>query len=93
MHYAPLEKKIWSHVGLAFAIAYKVLVSLVYSVQLITVVPLIFQGEAHTVAFLVNAVADSGFQNVINVTPGPGENSTSVTCLEYCPQFMLLAMT
>jgi hypothetical protein len=64
--YAVPEKKLWSQVGLAFAIAYMVLVSLVYCVQLITVVPVTLQGEANTVAFLAFGGTYKSFMSAID---------------------------
>jgi len=52
-HYASEEKKIWSHVGLAFAIIYAVLVSVIYFVEMTVVVPPLQRGESDKVALLI----------------------------------------
>jgi len=52
-HYAPEDKKIWSHIGVAFAIIYAVLVSIVYYSQMTFAVPHIQRGEADQVALLL----------------------------------------
>jgi hypothetical protein len=52
-HYSPEEKKLWSHAGLAFALIYAVLVSIVYFVQTTFMVPLHLQGEAQNAALLI----------------------------------------
>jgi hypothetical protein len=52
-HYSPEEKKLWSHAGLAFALIYAVLVSIVYFVQTTFMVPLHLQGEVQNEALLI----------------------------------------
>lgn len=52
-YYASDEKKIWSHIGLIFAVIYTVLVSIVYFVELTVVVPRIFQGDTNEVTLLL----------------------------------------
>lgn len=44
-HVAPAERKIWSHLAVAFATAYCVLISVVYYVQLTLVGPRLAQGR------------------------------------------------
>lgn len=51
--YAAPDSKIWSHAGLAFAVVYAVLVSIVYFVELAVVIPHTLRGEAHKVALLI----------------------------------------
>lgn len=46
-YYAPEERKIYSHIGMTFAILYATLVSLVYFVELTVAVPLVLQGQAY----------------------------------------------
>ena len=54
VHYAaPLEKKIWSHIGIAFAILYAALISIVYVTWLFVVEPHVLRGEANQVALLM----------------------------------------
>jgi hypothetical protein len=54
VHYAaPLEKKIWSHIGIAFAILYAALISIVYVTWLFVVEPHVLRGEANQVALLI----------------------------------------
>ncbi len=51
VHYlAPDHKKVWSHIGLAFAVLYSALVSIVYVVWLFVVEPAVLRGEAYKVA-------------------------------------------
>lgn len=46
VHYlAPGDRKVWSHIAVAFATAYAVLISLVYFVQLTLVAPRLAQGR------------------------------------------------
>jgi hypothetical protein len=52
-YYASKDKKIWSHIGLTFAIIYAVLISIVYYVQLTVVVPHLLRGEADKIALLI----------------------------------------
>ena len=52
-YYASEENKIWSHIGMSFAIVYMVLVSIVYFVELVVVVPHLQRGEADKVALLI----------------------------------------
>jgi hypothetical protein len=64
IHYAaPFEKKIWSHIGIAFAILYAALVSIVYVTWLFVVEPHVLRGQANQVALLVFA-PDSFLQMV-----------------------------
>jgi hypothetical protein len=56
VHYAaPAEKKIWSHIGIAFAILYAALVSIVYVTWLFVVEPHVLRGQANQVALLIFA--------------------------------------
>lgn len=48
-HYAPEERKVWSHVGLVFATVYTVLVSVTYYVQLTFVLPHLLRGDVGSV--------------------------------------------
>jgi hypothetical protein len=51
IHYgAPFEKKIWSHIGIAFAVLYAALVSIVYVTWLFVAEPHMLRGEANQVA-------------------------------------------
>jgi len=52
-YYASDERKIWSHIGLAFAIMYATLNSAVYFLQMTVLLPLTLIGEADKVAFLI----------------------------------------
>jgi len=58
-HYAAEAKKIWSHVGVAFATAYASLIGIVYFVQLTVVVPHLLRGDAGGVQFLIFVPFDS----------------------------------
>ena len=44
-HFAPDEKKIWSHIGVAFAVAYCIFVTIVYFVGLTIQLPHTIQGD------------------------------------------------
>jgi hypothetical protein len=51
IHYgAPFEKQIWSHIGIAFAVLYAALVSIVYVTWLFVAEPHVLRGEANQVA-------------------------------------------
>ena len=53
VHYAaPAEKKIWSHLGIAFAVIYAALASIVYVTWLFVIEPHVLRGEANQVALL-----------------------------------------
>src|SRR5947209_4850806 len=49
----PPRKKIWSHLGIAFAILYAALISIVYVTWLFVVEPHVLRGEANQVALLM----------------------------------------
>ena len=54
VHYAaPAEKKIWSHIGITFAVLYAALVELVYVTWLFVVEPHVLRGQAEQVALLI----------------------------------------
>ncbi len=56
VHYgAADEKKIWSHIGIAFAVLYAALVSIVYVTWLFVAEPHVLRGEANQVALLIFA--------------------------------------
>jgi hypothetical protein len=56
VHYAaPDQKKIWSHIGIAFAILYAALISIVYVTWLFVVEPHVLRGQANQVALLIFA--------------------------------------
>lgn len=44
-HYASSDKKIWSHLGMVFAVVYAVMVGIVYFSQLTVVIPAMFEDE------------------------------------------------
>lgn len=48
-YYAPVDKKIWSHAGILFAVVYTVMVSINYYVQLSLVVPHMLNGEIESI--------------------------------------------
>lgn len=52
-HYASPERKIWGHIGLAFAALYAILVSIVYFVELTVVIPHVLQGNTAEIALLL----------------------------------------
>ncbi|OGK11459.1 hypothetical protein A2954_06310 [Candidatus Roizmanbacteria bacterium RIFCSPLOWO2_01_FULL_37_12] len=51
-YYANEDKKIWSHIGTLFAVAYMVFVSIVYFTVLTVTMPHMLQGEIEAVALL-----------------------------------------
>lgn len=54
VHYAaPAEKKIWSHIGITFAVLYAALVELVYVTWLFVVEPHVLRGQTDQVALLI----------------------------------------
>ncbi len=56
VHYAaPAEKQIWSHLGIAFALLYAALVSIVYVTWLFVVEPHVLRGQADQVTLLIFA--------------------------------------
>ena len=58
-HVSAADRKVWSHSALAFAIAYTVLISLVYYVQLTLVAPRIAQGRTAGIEVLLFEPFDS----------------------------------
>ena len=52
-YYASDERRIWSHIGLTFAIMYAVLTSTVYFLQMTVLLPLTLIAEADKVVFLI----------------------------------------
>lgn len=58
-HYAPENKKIWSHLGLVFAAIYATLTGIVYYVQLTLVVPHLLRHEVDSIRFLLFKPFDS----------------------------------
>lgn len=58
-HYAPRARKVWSHVGIAFATAYASLIGIVYFTQLTIVVPHLLRGETAGIEFLLFKPFDS----------------------------------
>jgi len=63
-YYAATEKKIWSHVGIVFAVMYAVLISINYYVQLTLVVPHMLRGEVESIRFLLFTPFDSFLYSV-----------------------------
>src|SRR6266702_6536245 len=53
MTWLPSEKKIWSHIGITFAVLYAALVSMVYVTWLFVVEPHVLRGEANQVSLLI----------------------------------------
>lgn len=58
-YYAPQERKIWSHTGLAFATIYATLITIVYFVQLTLVLPRLIRGEVDDIQLLLFVPFDS----------------------------------
>jgi hypothetical protein len=63
-YYAPVGKKIWSHVALVFATIYTALISINYYVQLTLVVPHLVRGEVESIRFLLFTPFDSFLYSV-----------------------------
>jgi len=84
--YAIDEKKIWSHIGLVFAIAYMVIQTIVYFSELTVIVPLLFKGDIfNTVIAALGGVGISGtFLYSIN---GFGYGLMSLATLFAAPVF------
>lgn len=58
-YYASEDKKIWSHIGLSFAIIYAVLILIVYYTQLFLVVPRLIEGRIEDISLLLLIPHDS----------------------------------
>lgn len=56
---APSDKRVWSHAAVAFAIAYTVLISIVYFVQLTLVAPHLARGETEGIEMFIFKPFDS----------------------------------
>jgi hypothetical protein len=52
-HYASKDRRIWRHVGLAFATIYAVVISINFYVQLTLVVPRLVRGDIEPIRFLL----------------------------------------
>jgi len=63
-YYAPEGKKIWSHIGLAFATIYATLIGIVYFVQLTLVVPRLLRNDIENIRFLFFTPFDSFLYSV-----------------------------
>ncbi len=64
-YYAPEERKIWSHIGIAFAAVYTTMVSIVYIVELTVIIPQILQGASGQVAQF-NVIDNPGFAQSVD---------------------------
>ena len=58
-HIAPAARRVWSHVGVAFATAYAALIGIVYFTQLTVVVPHLIRGSTTGIEFLIFVPFDS----------------------------------
>lgn len=81
-HFAPDEKKIWSHIGMAFAIAYFVFVTIVYFVGLTIQLPHTIQGDVDKYELLT--YAPKSFMTAIDAL---GYASMSLAMLFASPVF------
>jgi hypothetical protein len=63
-YYAAEDRKIWSHIGLTFAVIYAVLISINYYVQLTLVVPHLIRGDVESIRFLLFMPFDSFLYSV-----------------------------
>jgi hypothetical protein len=80
--YATEDKKIWSRIGLSFAIIYAIFVSFVYIIQLATVIPSTLRGEGNQVLFLTLTKA-----HWIQAVDGLGYSLMSLATLFTFPVF------
>lgn len=84
VHYAaPDDKKIWSHIGIVFAILYAALVSIVYVTWLFVVEPYVLRGEADKVALLV--LQPGSFMQMVD---GLGYTFQMIAALFVAPVFI-----
>jgi hypothetical protein len=65
-YYAPPEKRIWSHLGLAFALIYAVMAFMNYSTQLLSVQRAILAGETDGLAMLVHGNPHAIFWSLVS---------------------------
>jgi hypothetical protein len=83
IHYAaPEEKKIWSHIGITFAVLYAALVSIVYVTWLFVVEPHVLRGQAEQVALL--SFAPGSFMQMVD---GLGYTFMGIATLFAAPVF------
>jgi hypothetical protein len=83
VHYAaPDEKKIWSHIGITFAVLYAALVSIVYVTWLFVVEPHVLRGEANQVALLIFAPG-----SFVQMVDGLGYTFMGIATLFAAPVF------
>ena len=65
-YYAPPEKRLWSHLGLAFALIYAVMAFMNYSTQLLSVQRAIQAGETDGLAMLVHGNPHAIFWSLVS---------------------------
>ena len=65
-YYAPPEKRLWSHLGLAFALIYAVMAFMNYSTQLLSVQRAILAGETDGLAMLVHGNPHAIFWSLVS---------------------------
>jgi len=65
-YYAPPEKRIWSHLGLAFALIYAVMAFMNYITQLLSVQRAILAGETDGLAMLVHGNPHAIFWSLVS---------------------------
>ncbi len=83
IHYAASDdKKIWSHLGVAFATLYAALVSIVYVTWLFVVEPYVLRGEADKVALII--LAPGSFMQMVD---GLGYTLMMIAALFTTPVF------
>jgi hypothetical protein len=84
IHYRSVEdKKIWSHIGIVFAVLYAAMVSIVYLVVIIYVTPKLLTGHAEEVAPF-RFLTDGSFMQVLD---GAGYFFMSLSTLFAAPVF------
>ena len=83
VHYAaPDEKKIWSHIGIAFAVLYAALISIVYVTWLFVVEPHVLRGQANQVTLLIFAPG-----SFVQMVDGLGYTFMGIATLFAAPVF------
>lgn len=65
-YYAPPEKRLWSHLGLAFALIYAGMAFMNYSTQLLSVQRAILEGETDGLAMLVHGNPHAIFWSLVS---------------------------
>jgi hypothetical protein len=84
---APAEKKVWSHVAVAFACIYAPLSTVAYVVELSVVQPLVLQGRGDQAVLLTLSQYGTQPNTVFSAFDGLGYTFLSLACLFAAPIF------